>query len=164
MGLYVVLFSFIIIMFRCVYIIACINSSLFFVAYYSVFFLQQNLYAHSLVDGYLCCFQFEVITDKAVLIFMCKYLYEYMIWFSLVNTLKRKLLAFSENSKIMSKVFLPFYIPTTGVYVLCGRTYSSLSMFWIQVLYQTYYLQALFIILFFVYSINSVLQSGHFEF
>ena len=36
---------------------------------------------------------------------MYKYLYEYMIWFSLVNTLDRKLLAFSENSKIMSKMF-----------------------------------------------------------
>lgn len=151
MGLYILLFSFIIIMFRCIYITACINSSLFFVVYYSVFFLQQNLYTHLSVDGYLCCFQFKIITDKPVLIFMYKYLYEYMIWFSLVNTLERKLLDFSENSKIMSKVFLPFYIPTAGVYVLCRRTYSSLSMFWIQVLYQTYYLQALFkIILFFV--------------
>ena len=65
---------------------------------------------------------------------MYKYLYEHMIMFPLVNTWRENCWI-SQKTKTMSKVGLPFYIPTTGVYVLGGRTYSSPSMFWIQVLY-----------------------------
>lgn len=35
-------------------------------------------------------------------------------------------LTFLETAKIMSKVVLPFYIPTIHVYRICGRTYSNL--------------------------------------
>lgn len=104
-------------MFRCIYFTACINSSLFCCILFCFSFYSRICIPIYLLMDICVVFQFKVITDKAVLIFMYKYLYEYMIWFSLVNTLERKLLDFQKTLKLCLRCFYHFTFPLPLVYM-----------------------------------------------
>lgn len=53
---------------RFIHVIPCINGSFLFIAeWFSIVWIYQNLFICSIVHGYLCCFQFLVMANKAVI-------------------------------------------------------------------------------------------------